>query len=38
MGPGALDRYGLDTRALQALNPDLVVVRISDFGHERAAA
>ena len=33
MGPDALDRCGLDSRALQALNPDLVVVRISDFGH-----
>jgi crotonobetainyl-CoA:carnitine CoA-transferase CaiB-like acyl-CoA transferase len=30
--PGTLDRSGLDTRSLQALNPDLVVVRISDFG------
>ena len=33
MRPGTLDRFGLDARALQALNPDLVVVRISDFGH-----
>jgi crotonobetainyl-CoA:carnitine CoA-transferase CaiB-like acyl-CoA transferase len=32
MRPGTLDRSGLDTRSLQALNPDLVVVRISDFG------
>ena len=32
MRPGTLDRVGLDTHSLQALNPDLVVVRISDFG------
>ena len=32
MRPGTLDRVGLDTDALQALNPGLVVVRISDFG------
>jgi crotonobetainyl-CoA:carnitine CoA-transferase CaiB-like acyl-CoA transferase len=30
--PGVLDRVGLDAHSLQALNPDLVVVRISDFG------
>jgi crotonobetainyl-CoA:carnitine CoA-transferase CaiB-like acyl-CoA transferase len=32
MRPGTLDRVGFDTRALQARNPGLVVVRISDFG------
>ncbi len=32
MRPGTLDRVGLDAHSLQALNPDLVVVRISDFG------
>jgi crotonobetainyl-CoA:carnitine CoA-transferase CaiB-like acyl-CoA transferase len=32
MRPGTLDRVGLDVHALEALNPDLVVVRISDFG------
>ncbi len=32
MRPGTLDRVGLDAHTLQALNPDLVVVRISDFG------
>jgi crotonobetainyl-CoA:carnitine CoA-transferase CaiB-like acyl-CoA transferase len=32
MRPGTLDGVGLDAHALQALNPDLVVVRISDFG------
>ncbi len=32
MRPGTLDRVGLDTHSLRALNPDLVVVRISDFG------
>jgi crotonobetainyl-CoA:carnitine CoA-transferase CaiB-like acyl-CoA transferase len=30
--PGTLDRHGLDVRALEALRPGLVVVRISDFG------
>jgi crotonobetainyl-CoA:carnitine CoA-transferase CaiB-like acyl-CoA transferase len=30
--PGTLDRLGLGVRALEALNPCLVVVRISDFG------
>ncbi|ORB63991.1 acyl-CoA hydratase [Mycolicibacterium tusciae] len=30
--PGALDRVGLGKDALSALSPDLVVVRISDFG------
>ncbi len=30
--PGTLDRLGLGKDALAALNPDLVVVRISDFG------
>ena len=30
--PGSLDRLGLGRDALAALNPDLVVVRISDFG------
>ena len=30
--PGALDRSGLDAHALRMLNPDLVVVRIADFG------
>jgi crotonobetainyl-CoA:carnitine CoA-transferase CaiB-like acyl-CoA transferase len=30
--PGTLDRVGLGKDALAALNPDLVVVRISDFG------
>ena len=34
MRPGTLDRFGLDLHALQALKPDLVVVRISDFGHD----
>ncbi|MDT5330966.1 MAG: hypothetical protein QOF31_2263 [Mycobacterium sp.] len=33
MRPGTLDRVGLDTDSLRALNPGLVVVRISDFGH-----
>ena len=32
MRPGTLDRLGLDTDSLRALNPGLVVVRISDFG------
>jgi crotonobetainyl-CoA:carnitine CoA-transferase CaiB-like acyl-CoA transferase len=32
MRPGTLDRMGLDAYLLHALNPDLVVVRISDFG------
>jgi crotonobetainyl-CoA:carnitine CoA-transferase CaiB-like acyl-CoA transferase len=32
MRPGTLDRSGLDTDSLRALNPGLVVVRISDFG------
>ena len=32
MRPGALDRAGLDAHTLSVLNPDLVVVRISDFG------
>jgi crotonobetainyl-CoA:carnitine CoA-transferase CaiB-like acyl-CoA transferase len=32
MRPGTLDRVGLDAQSLKALNPDLVVVRISDFG------
>jgi crotonobetainyl-CoA:carnitine CoA-transferase CaiB-like acyl-CoA transferase len=30
--PGTLDRFGLDLRALKAISPGLVVVRISDFG------
>ena len=30
--PGTLGRAGLDVAALEALNPGLVVVRISDFG------
>ena len=30
--PGVLDRVGLGAHSLEALNPDLVVVRISDFG------
>jgi crotonobetainyl-CoA:carnitine CoA-transferase CaiB-like acyl-CoA transferase len=30
--PGTLDRFGLTIRALEELNPRLVVVRISDFG------
>src|SRR4051812_12627597 len=30
--PAALDGMGLGARALQAITPDLVVVRISDFG------
>jgi crotonobetainyl-CoA:carnitine CoA-transferase CaiB-like acyl-CoA transferase len=30
--PGALDRFGLDVQFLAKLSPDLVVVRISDFG------
>jgi crotonobetainyl-CoA:carnitine CoA-transferase CaiB-like acyl-CoA transferase len=30
--PGTLDRAGLGKDALASLNPDLVVVRISDFG------
>ena len=34
MRPGTLDRVGLDAHSLQALNPDLVVVRISDFGQK----
>jgi crotonobetainyl-CoA:carnitine CoA-transferase CaiB-like acyl-CoA transferase len=32
MRPGMLGRSGLDTDSLRALNPGLVVVRISDFG------
>lgn len=32
MRPGTLARGGLDVHALRALNPGLVVVRISDFG------
>jgi crotonobetainyl-CoA:carnitine CoA-transferase CaiB-like acyl-CoA transferase len=32
MRPGTLDRAGLDTGSMQALNPGLVVVRISAFG------
>jgi crotonobetainyl-CoA:carnitine CoA-transferase CaiB-like acyl-CoA transferase len=32
--PGTLDRFGLDIHALEALNPGLVVVRISDFGQQ----
>lgn len=32
MQPGTLDRAGLGGEALTALNPNLVVVRISDFG------
>ncbi len=32
VGPGTLDCYGLEVRALEALSPGLVVVRISDFG------
>ena len=31
--PGALDQVGLGKDSLEALNPGLVVVRISDFGH-----
>ena len=31
--PGALDQVGLDKDSLESLNPGLVVVRISDFGH-----
>ena len=31
--PGTLDRVGLGNASLEALNPGLVVVRISDFGH-----
>ncbi|GAA2174457.1 CoA transferase [Agrococcus versicolor] len=30
--PGTLERWGLDAAALEAANPDLVVVRISAFG------
>jgi len=30
--PGTLDHWGLDTNALEALSPGIVVVRISDFG------
>ena len=30
--PGTLDRVGLDVATLAALQPGLVVVRISDFG------
>src|ERR1700758_3857902 len=30
--PGTLDRWGFDVAALYALNPGLVVVRISNFG------
>jgi crotonobetainyl-CoA:carnitine CoA-transferase CaiB-like acyl-CoA transferase len=30
--PGTLERSGLEAHSLQALNPGLVVVRISDFG------
>jgi crotonobetainyl-CoA:carnitine CoA-transferase CaiB-like acyl-CoA transferase len=33
MRPGTLDRVGLDAQSLTAHNPDLVVVRISNFGH-----
>lgn len=34
--PGAVDRFdwGLDHAALQRINPDLVVVRVSDYGQE----
>jgi crotonobetainyl-CoA:carnitine CoA-transferase CaiB-like acyl-CoA transferase len=32
MRPGTLDGFGLDPDSLRTLNPDLVVVRISDFG------
>ena len=32
MRPGTLDRAGLDTDSMRALNPSLVVVRISAFG------
>jgi crotonobetainyl-CoA:carnitine CoA-transferase CaiB-like acyl-CoA transferase len=32
MRPGTLDRAGLDTDSMRALNPGLVVVRISAFG------
>jgi crotonobetainyl-CoA:carnitine CoA-transferase CaiB-like acyl-CoA transferase len=32
LAPGTLDRCGLDARALEAVSPGLVVVRISDFG------
>ena len=32
MAPGALDGFGLDVPALEALRPGLVVVRISPFG------
>jgi crotonobetainyl-CoA:carnitine CoA-transferase CaiB-like acyl-CoA transferase len=32
LAPGALEAWGLDADALQALNPGLAVVRISDFG------
>ncbi len=38
MRPGTLARFGLDTDSLQALNPGLVVVRISDFGQQRSDA
>lgn len=32
VGPGTLDRHGLDIRTLESLHPGFVVVRISDFG------
>ena len=32
--PGMLDRCGIDIHALEARSPGLVVVRISDFGHD----
>lgn len=32
LAPGGLESWGLDADALQRLNPDLAVVRISDFG------
>jgi crotonobetainyl-CoA:carnitine CoA-transferase CaiB-like acyl-CoA transferase len=35
--PGMLDQVGLGMDALSALNPDLIVVRISDFGQDGSA-
>ena len=34
LAPGALDSWGFDPGSLQRINPDLVVVRISNFGQD----